>query len=145
LGRFLFVLSPKEELDFDREHITNHKQQLKYIDLFAGCGGLSLGLYNSGYWQGLFAVERNADAFKTLSYNLLDRARHFDWPQWLEKKNLDIKEVLREHQEGLSELKGKVDLVAGGPPCQGFSFAGRRRPKGSQNGSDAKYKDLGNK
>ena len=32
-----------------------------YVDLFAGCGGLSYGLYNAG-WQGLFAVEKNKDA-----------------------------------------------------------------------------------
>ena len=36
-----------------------------YVDLFAGCGGLSYGLYNAG-WQGLFAVEKNKDAFATL-------------------------------------------------------------------------------
>ena len=45
---------------------------LNYIDLFAGCGGLSLGLYNAG-WHGLFAVEKNADAFLTLSTNLLKK------------------------------------------------------------------------
>ena len=44
---------------------------LNYIDLFAGCGGLSLGLYNAG-WHGLFAIEKNDDAFLTLSSNLLD-------------------------------------------------------------------------
>ena len=37
---------------------------LNYIDLFAGCGGLSLGLYNAG-WHGLFAIEKNSDAFLT--------------------------------------------------------------------------------
>ena len=42
-----------------------------YVDLFAGCGGLSYGLYNAG-WQGLFAVEKNKDAFATLKYNLID-------------------------------------------------------------------------
>ena len=36
-----------------------------YIDLFAGCGGLSLGLHNSG-WKGAFAIEKSEDAFKTL-------------------------------------------------------------------------------
>ena len=36
-----------------------------YIDLFAGCGGLSLGLQKAG-WTGLFAVEKNEDAFSTL-------------------------------------------------------------------------------
>ena len=33
-----------------------------YIDIFAGCGGLSTGLLNAG-WKGLFAIEKNADAF----------------------------------------------------------------------------------
>ena len=42
------------------------KRNLTYIDLFAGCGGLSLGLHNSG-WKGLFAIEKSPDAFKTLS------------------------------------------------------------------------------
>ena len=42
-----------------------------YIDIFAGCGGLSTGLLNAG-WTGLFAIEKNADAFATLKYNLID-------------------------------------------------------------------------
>ena len=42
-----------------------------YIDLFAGCGGLSLGLYNSVLWKGLFAIEKSLDAFKTLEHNLI--------------------------------------------------------------------------
>jgi DNA (cytosine-5)-methyltransferase 1 len=44
--------------------------KLNYIDLFAGCGGLSLGLHNAG-WKGLFAIEKSLDAFKTLEYNLI--------------------------------------------------------------------------
>lgn len=52
---------------------------LNYIDLFAGCGGLSLGLYNAG-WHGLFAVEKNADAFLTLSTNLLKKKKHYISP-----------------------------------------------------------------
>lgn len=43
-----------------------------YIDLFAGCGGLSLGLHNAG-WNGLFAIEKNPDAFKTLEHNLINK------------------------------------------------------------------------
>lgn len=53
-----------------------------YVDLFAGCGGLSFGLYNAG-WQGLFAVEKNVDAFATLKYNLIDQRHHFVWPNGL--------------------------------------------------------------
>ena len=44
-----------------------------YIDLFAGCGGLSLGLYNSGLWKGKFAIEKSPDAFETLQFNLIDK------------------------------------------------------------------------
>lgn len=58
----------------------------KYIDIFAGCGGLSLGLHNAG-WKGLFAVEKNEDAFSTLKYNLIDKLGHFEWVDWLNKEN----------------------------------------------------------
>ena len=51
-----------------------------YIDLFAGCGGLSLGLHQSG-WKGLFAIEKSPFAFSTLKYNLIDTLNHFDWPE----------------------------------------------------------------
>ena len=52
------------------------------IDLFSGCGGLSLGLHKAG-WRGLFAVEKCTDAFETLKYNLIDNKTdpHFQWPK----------------------------------------------------------------
>ena len=96
-----------------------------YIDIFAGCGGLSLGLYNAG-WKGLFAIEKNFMAFETLKYNLIDKKKHFQWPAWLPIENHDIDEVMTNYHKNLKELPGTVDLVAGGPPCQGFSTAGRR-------------------
>lgn len=102
------------------------------IDLFAGCGGLSLGLHKAG-WKGLFAVEKNADAFKTLKHNLLDREKHFSWPKWLPKTPHDINELLVKYEGELKALRGKVDLVAGGPPCQGFSMAGKRQEKDLRN------------
>ena len=95
------------------------------IDLFAGAGGLSLGLYQAG-WEGLFAIEKNAFAFETLKYNLIDIKKHFNWPDWLPQTEHDINEVLKKYPKQLKSLKGKVDLVAGGPPCQGFSMAGKR-------------------
>ena len=101
------------------------KKKYTVIDLFAGCGGLSLGLYQAG-WHGLFAIEKNAFAFETLKHNLIDNKHHFDWPEWLPQTNLDINEVLKNYSEQLKSLRGKVDLVAGGPPCQGFSMAGQR-------------------
>ena len=61
-----------------------------YIDLFAGCGGLSLGLHYGG-WHGLFAVERDPMAFSTLQKNLIEAAspyEHFkNWPKWLPQKS----------------------------------------------------------
>jgi DNA (cytosine-5)-methyltransferase 1 len=104
-----------------------------YIDLFAGCGGLSLGLYNSGLWKGKFAIEKSPDAFETLQYNLIEKKNHFEWPNWLPKQNHDINEVIKNHKDNLKSLRGKIDLVAGGPPCQGFSTAGRRIEGDSRN------------
>ncbi|MDY5198645.1 MAG: DNA cytosine methyltransferase [Candidatus Cryptobacteroides sp.] len=95
------------------------------IDLFSGAGGLSLGLYQAG-WHGLFAIEKNAFAFETLKYNLIDNKKHFDWPEWLPLMPHDINEVLKNYSRQLKDLNGTVDLVAGGPPCQGFSMAGKR-------------------
>lgn len=108
-----------------------------YIDLFAGCGGLSLGLHAAG-WQGLFAIEKDPMAFETFTANFLapgaPRSGFDDWPDWLPKGPLEITTVLsnqglRRHLRG---LRGLVDLVAGGPPCQGFSVGG------SRNGTDTR-------
>lgn len=103
------------------------KRQNRYtvIDLFAGCGGLSLGLYQAG-WQGVFAIEKNPCAFATLKHNLIGGRQHFDWPDWLPIVPHDIIEVNQNYKAQLEALRGKIDLVAGGPPCQGFSMAGKR-------------------
>ncbi len=103
-----------------------------YIDLFSGCGGLALGLHNAG-WKGLFAVEKSKDAFLTLEHNLINKNSNFAWPNWLPKKNHDINEIIKIYQNELKELQGKISLVAGGPPCQGFSMAGRRKEKDERN------------
>lgn len=106
---------------------------LNYIDLFAGCGGISLGLYNTERWKGLFAIEKDAFAFSTLKHNLIDTHPHFDWPDWLSVQHHDIEEVIEDQKENLINLRGEVDLVVGGPPCQGFSFAGKRRSGDQRN------------
>ncbi|MHB1278533.1 MAG: DNA cytosine methyltransferase, partial [Bacteroidia bacterium] len=115
-----------------------HKKIYTYIDLFAGCGGLSLGLHNAG-WKGLFAIEKNYDAFKTLEYNLIDKKHHFDWPDWLPQTNLEINHVIEKYRDNLIALQGNVDMVVGGPPCQGFSTAGRRRENDVRNGLIKSY------
>lgn len=105
-----------------------------FIDLFAGCGGLSLGLSEAG-WRGLFAVEKNKDAFETLRSNLIDGewGSRFDWPSWLPVGAHEVEELTRQYKDRLASLRGKVDLIVGGPPCQGFSSAGRRDPDDPRN------------
>lgn len=104
---------------------------LVYIDIFSGCGGLALGMQQAG-WKTLFAIEKNCDAFSTLKHNLLDNNHHL-WPEWLPKTTHDINEILVKYEKELQSLAGRVALVAGGPPCQGFSTAGRRKENDSRN------------
>lgn len=112
----------------------------QFIDLFAGCGGLSLGLLQAG-WSGRFAIEMNPDAFITLADNLVvSRKRHrprkvktFLWPEWLPVKQLSIQNLLKDYAASLKKERGRIDLVVGGPPCQGFSFAGRRQAADPRN------------
>lgn len=107
-------------------------EALCYIDLFSGCGGLSYGLGQAG-WKGVFAVEKSPMAFATFEQNLLGEDTHFEWPEWLPKQALDLKEVLKGYKDELLQMRGKVSLVAGGPPCQGFSMAGKRQENDARN------------
>lgn len=102
-------------------------ETLSFVDVFAGCGGLSLGLKQAG-WNGLFAIEKNANAFETLDYNFREGARFgYHWPKAIERKPWDIAELIEQRGAALQAIAKGVDLIAGGPPCQGFSHAGRRR------------------
>ncbi len=108
------------------------KSSFNYIDIFAGCGGISLGLHNAN-WKGLFAIEKDSLAFETLKFNLIDKTKHFKWVPWLEKSNHDINELIDEKSDQLRSLRGNVTLLVGGPPCQGFSMAGRRNESDTRN------------
>lgn len=114
-------------------NVNNKKNKLKFIDLFAGCGGLSLGLLEAGH-QGVFAVERSPLAFETMRHNLIDGRHHaFEWPEWLPKSAMPIELLLERFSSHVKSLKGQVDLIVGGPPCQGFSMAGKRDAKDPRN------------
>ena len=113
--------------------MSQNKHAPTFVDLCAGCGGLSLGLMSAG-WNGLFAVEKNSDAFKTLRFNLLgSRQTKFLWPGWLPQSELALEDLTENHEANLTALRGQVDLLAGGPPCQGFSTFGRRRAHDPRN------------
>ena len=85
------------------------------VDLFSGAGGLSLGLQEAG-WTVAVAVDNDPKALQTHRHN---------FPGLALARNLGSTE---EREQFLALLEGtKIDLVAGGPPCQPFSRAGRSK------------------
>ena len=110
------------------------KSTLIFADAFAGCGGLSLGLLQAGL-IGRFAVEHDKFAFSTFSSNLLSvhGDLRFDWPHWLPRQPTSISDLLHDYEENLRSTAGTIDLLVGGPPCQGFSSAGRRKQNDPRN------------
>lgn len=119
--------------------MPDKKEISTYIELFSGCGGLSLGLGNAG-WKGLFAIEKDPMAFTTFKHNLIDgKHAHFNWPSWLPQQATTVQYLLENYKEELFELRGSVDLIAGGPPCQGFSLAGKRKEEDPRNKLSKEY------
>jgi DNA (cytosine-5)-methyltransferase 1 len=115
----------------------------KFIDLFSGCGGFSLGLSSAGL-EGQFAIERDPMAFATFSENFLGERKvpiaKFNWPTaWLKPQAWAIDDLITKHQAELNDLNGGIQVLAGGPPCQGFSFAGRRQESDPRNQLFEKY------
>ena len=137
--------SPVQDAEFmDTRHTNLAPSHGTFVDLFAGCGGLTLGLLDAG-WKGHFGIEVQADAFATYSANFINGPRHsLAWPSWLAKTPWDIKRLLTEHEADLKRLRGKIDLVCGGPPCQGFSFSGQRNSRDPRNQLFRRYVDLVN-
>lgn len=99
----------------------------KAIDLFSGCGGLTLGLKNAGF-RVVAAVEIDELAASTY------RTNHPEVRHWrIDIRKLSGRRLLQE----LGLKRGELDLLAGCPPCQGFSsmrrLNGKRRVRDDQN------------
>lgn len=86
--------------------------KLKYIDLFSGAGGFSLGFDNKNF-QNIFSIDIEPNFCKTYKYN-------FPNHKLIEK---DICELSDSDMQNLIKFE-EIDVVIGGPPCQGFSIAG---------------------
>ncbi|NJN18866.1 MAG: DNA (cytosine-5-)-methyltransferase [Oscillochloris sp.] len=90
---------------------------MRSIELFAGAGGLGMGLHKAGF-QPLLVVEWDRFCCATLRWNKQRRVESLtDW-HLLEG---DVRAV------DFSPYQGQVDLISGGPPCQPFSVGGRHR------------------
>ena len=80
-----------------------------FIEVFAGCGGLSLGLIKAGL-KPLLLVDNVKDCVETLKLNHPEA----------KVENIDVTKL------HLNEYKGKVNILTGGIPCQSWSLAGKR-------------------
>ena len=86
---------------------------MRSVELFAGCGGLALGVACAGFAHD-FIVECDADSVETLNENRKRRVKHVrDW----EIEQSDTRELDFRPLEG-------IELLSGGPPCQPFSIGG---------------------
>lgn len=84
---------------------------MKVIDLFAGCGGFSVGFLQEG-----FSVYKAVEFDKNIAYSY--QKNHPNTPVIIDDiKNVDLSNIFK---------LGDADIVIGGPPCQGFSMAGAR-------------------
>ena len=90
---------------------------MKSIELFAGAGGLGIGLCRAGF-KPAKVVEWNRYCRETIAENRASKASPMaGWPV----VEGDVRDV------DFRPLEGKVDLVSGGPPCQPFSLGGKHR------------------
>lgn len=89
-------------------------KELTFIDLFSGCGGLSLGFEKANY-HSVLAIDHWQDALDTYAYNRPGTKTLCGDIALLDPAQLKV-------EYGINS----VDVIIGGPPCQGFSIAGKR-------------------
>ena len=109
------------------------------IDMFSGCGGISLGAGRAGV-KSLAGLDIDRPSMGTWWYNH-DRRRglHANWTPKVDVTRLGAIEALR--MLGLQEGPGDVDFVMGGPPCQAYSRIGKGKLASIRNQDAAHLQD----
>jgi DNA-cytosine methyltransferase len=101
---------------------------LNVIDLFCGCGGMSKGLYDAG-----FNIIAGIDIWDKAINNYKKNFHHY-------AICADLLNLSPEKFNNLYNKENKIiDLIVGGPPCQGFSIAGKRNTKDPRNSLFMEY------
>jgi len=111
-----------------------------FVDIFAGAGGLSCGLEMAEF-KGICALEINEYACETYSSNFTHPIICGDVTKQSIKDELYTN---IENYFGCNDIQGKVDLISGGFPCQGFSMSGKRVIEDPRNSLYKELKDIVN-
>jgi DNA (cytosine-5)-methyltransferase 1 len=112
----------KEERELVADSKQSNRRRPACLDLFCGIGGLTLGLHRAGL-RSLGGVDCWPDALATFERNL-----------GLPTMEADLSEAsVEELAAGLGFTQPDVDIVVGGPPCQGFSTVGKRDHRDPRN------------
>jgi DNA (cytosine-5)-methyltransferase 1 len=97
------------------------KNRLKFLDLFSGCGGFSTGMEMAGH-HCLLGIDFDKEAVKSFARN---------HPK-AHALHMDIHQLTKKKLESLIDINA-VDMVIGGPPCQGFSTVGKGNANDERN------------
>lgn len=128
-----------------------NKKLVKMLDLFAGCGGLTDGFMQTGFYNDVAAVEWQEPEVNTLRHRLLKK-----WKKQDANESVLLFDVQREEElfngwdkdaeygsgKGLDyfvDLANGIDIIIGGPPCQAYSVAGRVR---DEHGMEDDYRNF---
>lgn len=101
--------------------MNTRKKDFTLIDMFAGCGGLSLGMEHAGFKSIFFNEIMPVFASTYLANRNIPEGHYYIGD--INKLNDEI----RDYEYIWKDIDGGVDIVCGGPPCQGFSMANRQR------------------
>lgn len=109
-------------------------KQPTFVDLFSGCGGFTLGMLRAGF-RCKAAIDFNQEAILTLKANLIDNLpAKLGLPPVEHALQCDLTKFAPQDLEAIIHTR-KIDVIVGGPPCQGFSTA-----NGSNHGTE-RFKD----